>query len=442
MPVKWCKSDYPGVRYYKHATRKHGVKFDQYFAIRYQKNGTRREEGLGWASQGWSAERANEVLTELKKNARTGEGERTLLEKRERQERERREEEARLRKEKTVAELIDEYIEKHAKRKKVRWQEDERALNFDVLPAMGDWLAKDVTRQDAANLLEGIVQRGAPVQACNVLEKCRKMFNLAMAWGYIEHNPFAGQERPAPRPERDRVLADDEIRILWAALAPDNTSIAMSQKMRRAFKLMLATGQRPGEVIGLHRREIHGRWWTIPKNRSKNGKPHRVYLTDLALDLIGTGKGFIFPSPKCKDIKGKVIDRPISENAMALNLRRNILGAKDGKKVKGLAGRKKLQAKKKIETPSPINRIGVEFFRPHDLRRTVLTGLARLKVPYEVRERIVNHSLGKLEKTYNLHDYDDEKIAAMERWTAYLQCVITGNKESGKVVNLFPLPNT
>jgi len=119
-----------------------------------------------------------------------------------------------------------------------------------------------------------------------------------------------------------------------------------------------------------------------------------VYLTDMALELIGARDGYIFPSPKkvsrqaslhCAD------DKPISQNSMAMSLRRNILGASDGKRRKGLAGRKKHQAKRRQELPPrPANRIGVEFFRPHDLRRTVLTGLAKLKVSYEVRERVVN----------------------------------------------------
>ena len=78
------------------------------------------------------------------------------------------------------------------------------------------------------------------------------------------------------------------------------------------MKLILVTAQRPGEVIGMHSSEIDGRWWTIPAERAKNGKTHRVYLTDTAVDLIGplkvadekTGdekpKGFIFRTPHTK----------------------------------------------------------------------------------------------------------------------------------------------
>jgi integrase len=82
MPVQWEKTNFPGVRFYKHQARKHGVAFDRYFAIRFQLNGQRREEGLGWASDGWSAERASIELAKLKEAARLGTGPHRLSEKR------------------------------------------------------------------------------------------------------------------------------------------------------------------------------------------------------------------------------------------------------------------------------------------------------------------------------------------------------------------------
>jgi len=52
MSVTWISSSFKGIRYYEHITRKHGIKKDRYFALRYQKNGKRVEEGIGWASEG------------------------------------------------------------------------------------------------------------------------------------------------------------------------------------------------------------------------------------------------------------------------------------------------------------------------------------------------------------------------------------------------------
>ena len=78
MAVKWFPTNFTGVRYYKHETRKHGVKFDQYFAVRYQVDKKTVEEGLGWASEGITAEKAYKIRSKLKEAAKTGEGATTL----------------------------------------------------------------------------------------------------------------------------------------------------------------------------------------------------------------------------------------------------------------------------------------------------------------------------------------------------------------------------
>lgn len=100
MP-KWTKTTFPGVRYREHSTRKHGVKKDQYFTIRYKVKGKDHEEGLGWASEGWTASKAFNRLAELKKNQKIGEGPQTLSEKRDlEQERRDQAEQARIEAEK------------------------------------------------------------------------------------------------------------------------------------------------------------------------------------------------------------------------------------------------------------------------------------------------------------------------------------------------------
>jgi hypothetical protein len=81
--TKWTKTSYPGVRDSEHKTRKHGsVMKDRYHTIRHKIAGKDREEGLGWSSEDWTAEKAAGVLAELKKAATLGEGPKTLAEKR------------------------------------------------------------------------------------------------------------------------------------------------------------------------------------------------------------------------------------------------------------------------------------------------------------------------------------------------------------------------
>jgi len=118
---------------------------------------------------------------------------------------------------------------------------------------------------------------------------------------------------------KERALSEEEIKILWKNL--DGDDVIISQEIIQALKLTLVNAQRPGEVIGLHVREIKGKWWTIPSERAKNGRTHRVFLTDLALEIIASAKkdGYLFPSPKN-------IDKPIGEKSMPCALRRNIKG--------------------------------------------------------------------------------------------------------------------
>ena len=77
MRYKWRQLD-EGIRVREHPTRRHGIKPDAYFVIRYQIDGKRQEEALGWASQGMTLAKARLELARLKESARTGRGETSL----------------------------------------------------------------------------------------------------------------------------------------------------------------------------------------------------------------------------------------------------------------------------------------------------------------------------------------------------------------------------
>jgi len=67
-----------------------------------------------------------------------------------------------------------------------------------------------------------------------------------------------------------------------------------------------------------------------------------------------------------------------------------------------------------------FRKLGVDHVTAHDLRRTGRTALSRLGVARDVAERVLNHTLDKLEATYDVYDYAGEKRAALEKWAAYL----------------------
>jgi hypothetical protein len=82
MKHKWIKTKTIGVRYREHPTRKHGIRKDRYYTIRYKLDGKDKEEALGWESEGWTEMRAAVQLYQLRENRRTGNGEITLADKR------------------------------------------------------------------------------------------------------------------------------------------------------------------------------------------------------------------------------------------------------------------------------------------------------------------------------------------------------------------------
>jgi len=312
----------------------------------------------------------------------------------------------------TMTELVTEYIERHAKRFKRSWQEDERILNREVVPAWGNRKAADINKRDVIHLLDGIVDRGSPAMANNSFQIIRKMFNYAVEKDILPYTPCAGIKLPSPKIARDRVLNAAEIKTLWYSL--DNAAI--SDEIKRALKLILVTAQRPGEVIGMHASEIDGNWWTIPVERSKNKKAQRVYLTAMALELIGSTdkKGFMFPCPH------KTKKKAIDPHALAIAVHRNLewpITDKEGKLLYDKDGK-----------PATENKLGIDQFTPHDLRRTAATFMAEMGEMDEVIDAILNHSKQGVIRVYNQYRYDKEKQAALESWEIKLQSIITGTK--------------
>ncbi len=312
----------------------------------------------------------------------------------------------------TIAELIDDYIEHHAKRFKKSWAEDERILKKDVLPAWGNRKALDIKKRDISSLLELIIDRGSPVMANNTFKIMRRMFNFAVEKDILPIPPTFGVKMPTPKVERDRVLSEKELKILWDNL-PEAT---MSDDSKRALKLILVTLQRSSEVCGMHSSEIEDRWWTIPPARSKNKKEHRVYLSDIALELIGPikSKGFIFPSPR--KVNGTSINRHALSHAILDNCPSKCVNDCGACSIEEcLAIKLPLKEKNKLEIP---------HFTPHDLRRTGATGLAKLKYSDEVIDAVLNHVKQGVVKIYNRYRYDKEKQQALEKWARQLKKIV------------------
>ena len=200
----------------------------------------------------------------------------------------------------TFAALAAEYLDKHAKRKKRSWEEDARVIDRELLPKWGRRKVHDIRRADVLALLDGIVDRGSPIQANRTLALVRKIFNWGIGRGIVEHNPCLQVEAPSREHQRQRVLSEDELRAVWRAFD------ALGPIMGPMFKLRLLTAQRGGEVEAMRWQDIDldGRSWTIPAEAAKNGLAHFVPLSDAAVELLRGLRAlhpeseWVFPSPK------------------------------------------------------------------------------------------------------------------------------------------------
>lgn len=324
----------------------------------------------------------------------------------------------------TVKELIEEYLKRHAQKFKRSWKEDERILNRNVLPLWGSRKAASISKRNINLLLEGIVDRGAPSMANNTFKIIRRMFNYAVEKDILLHSPAVGIKLPSPKVERERALSENELKKLLSTI----DQAKMSSDVCRALKLILVTAQRPNEVVGMHVNELDGQWWTIPSDRAKNGKTHRVYLTKTALELID-GTTFIDPDTGEKKTKTYIFPCPHEKKKQPISrhsLSRAIINNCPSKCTLNCTDCENSECKDDLKELPEKNKLGVAHFTPHDLRRTAATFMAQAGEMDEVIDAVLNHAKKGVIKVYNQYRYDKEKQAALEKWEQKLLSFVEG----------------
>ncbi|WP_135077322.1 site-specific integrase [Terasakiella sp. SH-1] len=256
-----------------------------------------------------------------------------------------------------------------------------------------------ISRADVRERLEYIVERGCPTLANNTLAYLRKFFNWCVDQELIEHSPVDRLKAPAPKVVGDRVLSEDEIKVVWQAF--ENEGLVFGD----LFKLLLLTGQRRSEVIEMTIDECRGLntlepIWEIPAHRTKNKRPQIVYLSHMAAEIVRNRpifgeKGFLFTTNGATPVSGiskakKRIDEDIESIC------------------------------KKKEIPV------IPHWRIHDLRRSMVTIMnEQLSIPPHVVEACVNH-ISSGAKTgvagvYNKALYLKERRKAFDAWGTFVQ---------------------
>lgn len=272
-------------------------------------------------------------------------------------------------------------------------------MAVDVLPNWGDRPLADIQRRDVLALLEAKAKT-SPTMANRLLALVRRFFNWAIEVDLLDENPASGVKPPQKERSRDRVLSDDELNAVWDAAAVQGWPFGP------ITQLLVLTAQRCDEVISMRRSEIDvvAKIWTIPAARAKNGREHRVPLSEMALTIIERlpvidGSNFVFPSARTPK------DKPVS----------------------GLS-----KAKRRIDAVAQVYE-----WRFHDLRRTAASGMARHGTAPHVVEKILNHvsgTFGGVAGVYNRFGYDDEKRHALDAWAAHIDQIVNGVKDDNVVV--------
>jgi integrase len=276
-----------------------------------------------------------------------------------------------------VAEIAEVYLAEYAKvyKRPAGYWMDNWQLKTYVLPRWGGRPVTDVTKQDVQALLEAVASgklaaNGKPTKVAprNLKAVLSKLFDWAADRGLVAGNPAAGVKLPIAVREhlkqggRDRVLSDEEIHTLWQALGgieADPRIEGQGAVTAAAFRLVLLTAQRPGEVLSMRWRDVEdGEWWVVPAEVAKNGEANRVYLSPQARGIL---QGL-------RDLTGG------SEWVLES-------GRKPGYPLTTV----------KTANQAIIRRQDMRHWTPHDLRRTAASKMRAMGVYRVVVQAILNH---------------------------------------------------
>ena len=267
-------------------------------------------------------------------------------------------------------------------------------------PVLGNKPLPEITRKDITAVLAGAGDKVAT--ASLLFATLRRMMRWAVNQGDLERSPMEGMDAPAKAPSRDRVLTDDELRLVWQA------SYALGYPFAHIVRLLILTGARREEVASLDWAELcrEQAVWSLPPSRSKNGIASRQPLSSLAMAELVTLAARLGGWPKGGLLFSTTGSTPSSGHSKA--------------KARLDTAIAKLAKAEGIASPAP--------WRIHDLRRTLATGLQRLGVRFEVTEAVLNHvsgAKGGVAGIYQRHDWADEKRAALQAWADHVERLLT-----------------
>lgn len=320
-----------------------------------------------------------------------------------------RKEEALGRSSRSVKALIDRFIDEYAKRK----GREDLARNWLEKPELKKWHDRelsDISRADIHALLDDVSGKRGRAAVIEMRKHLSKLFHWAIDRELIQSNPITRLDRDEVYVERERVLSLEELRQIWDACGEGEKDKNLCYPFGPMYRMLILTGQRRAEIGEMERgwrKEVRldkddeeaVPAVIVPPSKHKSRRGHTFYLSPPAVAILDTlpdlGGKFLFSSTAGKTpvsgySKGKArLDRILAKRAA------------------------EAAAKRGEDPPPPM-----EHWTPHDIRRSVATGMAEMGIPGEHIEQLLGHSMEKLKRTYNKHTYAAEVREAMLRWGA------------------------
>ncbi len=298
-------TDFPGVRYREHKTRKHGVMKDRCFFIRHRANGKWIEESVGWGSKNMTAKKANAILAGLQENHRTGKGPQTLREMREIENAGR--EAIQLEKARKVKEeitLTDYFTTVYfptskLSKKKQTYDREETHFRLWMEKTIGNKPLKDIKPFDLERVKKNIIDsKKSPRTLQYVFATFRQVWNMARLSGIINGDS----------PTRAvKLIRFDNKRIRYFTI--DEEIALLEDLKKRSIQiynmtlLALRTGMRASEIFNLKWGCVDVKNGTIMIMDGKGDKSRAAFMTDdvkaMFKSMIAKGNdALVFPNPK------------------------------------------------------------------------------------------------------------------------------------------------
>ena len=179
------------------------------------------------------------------------------------------------------SDITGDYLAKYATQNRTM-DETTRIIRKDVLPKWGTRSIHEIGKRDINDLLDTVSDRGSKYMANRLLATLRKLFNWCVSRGIISISPCDGVSAPHREKSRDRILNSQEL------LSVIHASREMDGVFGVIVQCLIFTAQRRNEVSDMRWAELDldQSLWTIPGERTKNEKPHFVYLTEQVKTVV------------------------------------------------------------------------------------------------------------------------------------------------------------